>query len=136
MKKIFTLSLLRVLALIATLIGSGISLGLVLQAGHNNKSVLLIGLFVSWVLSPFIALMVANVVSKLWSVFTRLTLYSLMVIITLASLVGYWGGLSSPGMKPAFIFLIIPLISWLLIVIVIPIAALVSRRLSRKSDSV
>lgn len=82
------------------------------------------------------ALLVANVVSKRWSVPCRITLYSLMLVLTLGSLVGYSGILSPPGTKPAAVFLIVPLISWLLIAIVIPIAASLSRKLSGRSDSV
>ena len=136
MKKILTLSLLRTMAVVVVLAGAGISLGLMLHAGRNNKSVLLIVLFVIWVLSPFIALLVANVVSKRWSDLTRMTLYSLMLFLTLGSLVSYSGVLSPPGTKPAFVFLVVPLISWLLMAIVIPITASLSRRLSRRSDSV
>ena len=136
MKKILTLSHIRTMAVVVVLAGAGISLGLMLHAGRNNKSVLLILLFVVWVLSPFIALLVANVVSKRWSVLTRVTLYSLMLILTLGSLVSYSGTLSPPGTKPAFVFLVVPLISWLLLAIVIPIASSLSRRLLRRSDSV
>ena len=124
------------MAVVVALGGAGISLGLMLHAGRNNKSVLLVVLFVVWVLSPFLALMVANAVSKRWLVLTRITLYSLMLVLTPGSLVCYSGLWSPPGTKPAFVFLVVPLISWLLIVIVIPIAASRSRKLSRKSDNV
>jgi uncharacterized membrane protein len=59
-----------------------------------------------------------------------------MLFLTLGSLVSYSGVLSPPGTKPAFVFLVVPLISWLLMAIVIPITASLSRRLSRRSDSV
>jgi hypothetical protein len=36
------------------------------------------------------------------------------------------------GSKPAFVFLVVPLGSWLLLTIAVPIAALVSRRLSHR----
>ena len=39
-----------------------------------------------------------------------------------------------PRAKPAFVFLVVPLASWLLIAIVIPIAARMSGRLSRRGD--
>jgi hypothetical protein len=135
-KKFFTISILHTIALMAVLCGAVGSLGLMLYTGRHNDSVLLLLLFATWVLSPFIALLVANVVSKRWLVLTRVTLYCLMLVITLGSLVSYSGALSPPGTKPAFVFLAVPLISWLLMAIVIPIAASLSRRLSRKSDSV
>ena len=132
MKKILTLGQLRTVALIVLLGGAISSLVLVLHAGRNNKSILLPVLFVVWVLSPFIALLVANIVSKPWAVPRRMTLYSLMLVLTLGSLIGYSGILNPPGTKPAGVFLIVPLVSWLLIAL----AAVLSRRLSRRDDSV
>ena len=131
MKNILTINFLRSTALIVMLVGAGCSLGLMFYAGRNNPSVILISLFVIWVTSPFIALLVANVVSKHWSVQTRVTLYSLMLFLTFGSLVSYSGVLSPIGTKPAFVFLVVPLISWLLILIAIPL----SRILFRNSDS-
>jgi hypothetical protein len=124
------------MAVVVVLAGAGISLGLMLHAGRNNKSVLLLVLFAVWVLSPFLALVVAYVVSKRWLVLTRVTLYTLMLVLTFSSLACYSGLLSPPGTKPAFVFLVVPLITWLLIAIVIPIAASRSRRPSRKSDNI
>ena len=124
------------MALVVLLAGAGGSLGLMLYAGRNNDSVLLLVLFATWVLSPFIALVAANVVSERWPVLTRVTLYCLILFLTLGSLVSYSGALSPSGTKPAFVFLIVPLISWLLMAIVIPIAASLSRMLSRRRDSV
>jgi len=135
-KKNPTLSLLRTVAVIAALIGALGSLGLMLHAGRKNNSVLLIALFVIWVLSPFIALLVANAISTRWSFHTRVTLYVLMLVITVGSLVSYSGVFSPPGTKPAFVFLVVPLLSWLLMAIVIPIAASLSRRLLRRRDGV
>ena len=135
-KKDLRFSLLRTIAVVVVLAGAIGSLGLTLYAGRNNKSVLLIALFFIWVLSPFIGLLVANVFVKRWSDLFRVNLYSLMVILALGSLVAYSGVLSPPGAKPAGVFLIVPLISWLLIVIVILLAAVMSRRLSGRNDNV
>ena len=91
------------------------------NAGHNQKSILLIVLFTGWVLSPFIGLFIADRISKRWSSKTRLTIYLLIIFITFVSLIGYRGILNVPGTKPAFKFLIVPLISWVLILIIVPI---------------
>ena len=130
MKQFITLSIMRTMALVVVLAGAVGSLRLVLNAGRNTP-VLLLVLFVSWVLSPIMALLVANRVSKRWSVPTCATIYCLMLVVTLGSQVGYSGAFNAPETKPAFIFLVVPLISWLLIVTVIPI----TRRLSRKSNN-
>jgi hypothetical protein len=120
--------LLRLTALIAVLIGAVGSFGLTLHAGSHNDSIILIVLFSGWVLSPFIALLLANELAKRWSAMTRITLYIVMLLITLGSLASY-GGLWSPvGAKPAFVFLAVPLVSWLVMITVIPIAMARSRK--------
>ena len=108
------------------------SIGLMLRAGHRNDSLILLVLFAIWVVSPFVALAMANMVSKRWSVLTRATLYGVMLILTVGSL-GIYGNMVSgtPGSKLAFPFLVVPLGSWLLMMMVIPMAALLSGRLSR-----
>jgi hypothetical protein len=127
-KKNPSLSLLPTMALIVVLIGAGGSLSLVLRAGRHNHSVLLVGLFTIWVLSPFMALLAANVVSKRWPALTRVTIFSLALVLTLGSLIAYSGAWSPPKAKPAGVFLVVPLITWILLAIVIPIAASLSRR--------
>ena len=122
MKKYFSLSLVRTISLVIVLVGVVASLGLVLYNGRNNKSVLLIALFVGWVLSPFIALLITLKVSKRWMDFVRKLLYSLMILIPVSSLLAYSGVLSPAGTKTAFVFLVVPLISWVLIAIFLLIA--------------
>lgn len=131
MKSSIPLNVIRVIAFILLLAGAIDSVYRTLQTGRNNASFILPALFVSWVLSPFVALLLADIASKRWAVFTPFALYGLMVACSIGSLVGYSGMLSPPNAKPAGIFLIVPLLSWLLIAIV----ALFSRRLSRKNDS-
>lgn len=126
---------LRTMALIAVVAGAGGSVGLTLRVGHHNNSRILLVLFAIWVLSPFIALAFANLVSKRWSILTRTTLYSVVLVLTLGSLAVYGHvAFGPPRAKPAFAFLIVPLASWLLIAIVVPTAALISGRLSRRGD--
>jgi hypothetical protein len=127
------LGLLRAAAVIAVLAGAAGSVGLMLHAGRRNSSRILLLLFALWVLSPFVALLLANVVSERWSVLTRATLYSVMLVLTLGSLAIYGDvALGPPRAKPAFVFVVVPPASWLLIAIVVPIAALISDRRSRR----
>jgi hypothetical protein len=126
-KKIFTLCFLRIITLIGVLFGAFGSLGLMFNAGRHTPVFLLI-LFVGLVVLPYIGLLIVNKISKNWSVPIRVTLYCLMLVITLASLVAYSGALTSPETKPAAIFLIVPLISWLLIAIFILVAKYLSKR--------
>jgi hypothetical protein len=124
------LGLLRVLALMAGVAGAVGSVGLLLRAGRSTPRLLLV-LFVIWVLSPFAALAWANMVSKRWAVLTRATLYCVTLALTLGSLAIYGDVVSPPAGSPrAFVFVVVPPGSWLLMAIVVPIAALISRRRS------
>ena len=122
MKKTLTLKFMRIVALIVLLMGVIGSFSLVLYNGRNNKSILLISLFVAWVLSPFIALLIADKVSKRWTNTIRKTLYIIILALTLVSLLSYSGLLNPAGTKTAFVFLVVPLISWVVIAIFILIA--------------
>ena len=134
MKQVPNLTLLRTIAVVVVLAGAVGSLAMTLQAGHKNNSVLLVVLFAAWVLSPYIAFMIANVISGLWNDLNRKTLYYIMIFLAVVSLVSYSGAISPPGMKPAFIFLVVPLISWLFLGIFILIAVSQSRRETRKRN--
>ena len=128
------LGLLRAAALIAVLAGAGGSVALLLRAGQRTPRLLLV-LFVIWVLSPFMALVLANAVSKRWSVLTRATLYSVMLVVTLGSLAIYGDdALGHRRAQAAFVYVVVPPASWLLSAIVVPIAAFISGRLSRRAD--
>jgi|SRR5690348_4254424 hypothetical protein len=123
---------LRIAALIAVLIGAAGSVGFTLHAGHRNPSRFLIVLFVIWVLSPFVALVFLNFISKDWSVITRATVYSAMLVLSLGSLAIYGRvALEPPRAKTAFVFVVVPPSSWLLMALAVLVAALVSRKRSQ-----
>ncbi len=125
---------LRAAALIAVVVGAAGSVGLLLRAGQRAPRLLLI-LMAIWVLSPFIALVLANVVSKRWSSLTRATLYGVMLAVTLGSLAIYGDdAMGHRRAQAAFVFVLVPPVSWLLIAIAVPIAAFISGRLSRRGD--
>lgn len=121
MKKLTSYNLLHTIALTVLFVGAISSLILMFNSGRNQKSILLIVLFTGWVLSPFIGLFIADMIAKRWLSKTRVNIYLLMIFITLASLLFYSGALNVPGTKPAFKFLIVPLISWALILVIVPI---------------
>ena len=127
------LGLLRAVALTAVVAGAVGSVGLMLWVGHRNPSRVLLGLFVIWDLCPFVALLLADMVSKRWSVLTRATLYSVTIVITLGSLAIYGDVvvIAPTGSANAFVFVAVPPASWLFMTIVVPIAALISRRRSQ-----
>ena len=123
---------LRVAALIAVLAGAAGSVGLTLSAGQGRDLRLLV-VFTIWAFAPFAALVLAHVVARRWLVHTRATLYCLMLVLTLGSLAIYVGdALRHPGTQDAFVFVLVPLVSWVLIALVIPIGAFAAGRLSRR----
>lgn len=107
-----TIRFFHTLAVLMVLAGAGASIGFTIYTGRNNPSVVLILLFTGWVVSPFIALLLINAVQRRSELFDRLILYSLMVLLTLGSITIYSGLWSPPGAKTAFVFLVVPLLSW------------------------
>ena len=126
---------LRTAALVALLIGAAVSVVLLLQSGRRNASILLVvvGLTI-WVLSPFVILRWANLVSKRWSSGTQTTLACLALLVTLGSLAIYGNliTLRPSGTANAFRFVIVAPVSWLLIALVVVLAARVLRRGRRR----
>lgn len=131
-----TLSALRTVALVALLAGATGSMGFMLRAGHRNPSRVLLVLFTIWVLSPFVILVFATIASKDWSIFTRATLYGVMLVLTFSSLAIYGDvALGPPRTKTAFAFVVVPPASWLLIAITLSVAAVISRGRSRRRNN-
>ena len=128
MKKILSGSLIQGVALVLALGGLAGSLKMVLDTGKNNPSTLLVTLFLVWVASPFIAIFTALWVSRRWPFGVMAWLYFLILVIVAGSLAFYSGWLEVTGTKPAFKFLVIPPVSWLLIAVFFEVA----RRQSRK----
>lgn len=124
------LGALRIAALIAIAAGAAGSVGLMLLAGSRQRSLVLIGLFTGWVLSPFVVLAWACLVSARWPAFARKTLYGGMLVLPVVSLLMYGGVIPMPsGSRPAAVFLVVPLGSWLIMML----GAVVSAGLSRRS---
>ena len=110
--------LLRITAVVMTMAAAIGSLGRILYTGRHNNSVLLMLLFAGRVLLPFLGLLLANRSSRRWQPPRPRNLFILMLVISTGSLISYSGILIPAGTKPAFIFLVVPLISWLLIAII------------------
>jgi hypothetical protein len=126
---------LRAAARIAMLTGAIGSLAFMLRAGTRTPRFLLV-MFVFWVLSPFIALAWATAASLRWSALTRTTLHVVTLVLALGSLVAYaWDAVGPPRAKAAFIFVVVPPASWLLLAIVVPLAAFISRRRTPRATS-
>ena len=121
------------LALVAVVVGSLGSVGLMLYVGQRTPPFLL-GMFLGWVLAPFVGLTWANMVSKRWSRLDRAMLVGLTLAVALGSVTIYGDVvLRPPKSTPARMFLLVPLGSLLLLAIVVAIATLSSRRRSRRA---
>jgi hypothetical protein len=118
---------LRTAARIALVAGAAGSVLLMMRASARQPSILLILLFTGWVLSPFVALALANVQSANWQPITRTALYGVMLGVSFISLSIYTFHALIPGMKAGFIFLVVPAGCWVLIVMVLVTAAVLSR---------
>jgi hypothetical protein len=123
------LAALRVAALSAVAVGAVGSAGFVINAGRRNPSRLLIAGFVFWVVSPFVLLGLAHARALRWSIRARLVLESAIVTLTAVTL-GIYANAAFGPRRPqgAFVFVIVPPISWLAIAAVVWIAAIISRR--------
>ena len=128
--------MLRAAALIALLAGAVGSIGFMLVAGHRNPSRLLLLLFAIWVLSPFVGLGTIGTISNRWPAIIRAALYSVMLVVALGSAAIYGAiALGPPRPQAAFVFVVVPPASWLLMAIVLLTAAFITNRLSRRSDA-
>ena len=126
---------LRAAASIAVFAGAVGSVGLLLRATNRNPSQLLVVVMAIWVVSPFVALFWASIVSKRWSVLTRVTLYGVMLVVPLSSLAIYVADAIWPRTSPGpFVFIPVPPASWLFSALVVMVAALISGRRSRRAD--
>ena len=110
-------SLLRIIAIIILFAGGVVSAWFTFGAGLNNHSILLKIFFLIWILSPFLALIRVFSISGHWSASRRGLLYNLMLFVAFVSMIAYSGEWNLPGMKPAFLFLVIPLFCWALMIV-------------------
>jgi len=100
-----------------------------IHAGRHSNSLLLKVLFAAWVLAPFAALIWAGVVSIRWPIAARHTLWGLMLVVAAGSLAAYGHDvLSPPRSQAAAVFVMVPLVSW---VVIAALALLVFRRRPR-----
>lgn len=66
--------------------------------------------------------------SKHWSLVIRVTLYCVTLIVALVSLAVYSGlvVVKPAGSANAFLFVVVPLVSWIFIMVVVGLATLIS----------
>lgn len=121
--------LLRVAARIAVAVGAAGSVAAMFWVGRHNSSLLVMTFFLVWVVVPFVALAVAHAVSPRWSEATRGALYGVTLTVAALSLAIYGRiALGPPQPKPAFWFLVFPVVSLVSIAIALGAGAFADRR--------
>lgn len=99
------------------------------RSGSNAAQPVVMILIAIWVLSPFVILFALHRISAGWSMTTRTTLYSMMLLVTAVSLIVYLSAVArADGPKPAAPFVAVPPVCWLLIAISLGVAAVMGRR--------
>ena len=120
---------LRAVTLVAAVVGAVGAIVFVLRVGHRNKSIILVAMFVIWDVAPFVGLLWAHRAARAWASISQTALYWVTLVVALASPAIYGVvALGPPRPKPAAWFLIVPVASWLLIAVVLRIAAALARR--------
>lgn len=108
----------RAAARIAVVVGALGSVVLMLYAGRRNPSAFLLVLFAIWDLSPFVGLAMANRASRRWPRRLDTMVNVIALVVAAGSLAIYISVvLIAPIPRFARLFLIVPLVSWLLLLI-------------------
>jgi hypothetical protein len=119
---------------VTIIVGAAGSLALLLYGGRSNTHLLITLLFIVWVLAPFALLALAERRSGSWPVRAQTTLRAVTLIIAAASL-GVYGYRAAfpPRTTGAFLFVIVPPVSVILVLVALAISSLMSRP-SRKES--
>lgn len=119
---------------VGIIVGAAGSLALVLYGGRSNTHLLITLGFVAWVLAPYALLALAERRSASWSPRAQTTLRALTLVVTAASLAIYaYRAAFPPRTTGAFLFVIVPPVSVILVLVALAISSLMSRP-SRKES--
>ena len=116
----------------AAVIGAMGAVALTLYAGRGNNLPFLMILMSGWVFAPFFGFALASRFSGRWSPSTRAALDIVMIVLAVASLAIYsYDAIGPAHARRATPYVAVPIASWLLMVIVVAIAAVLARRRAR-----
>jgi hypothetical protein len=119
---------LRVAALMATVFGAVGAVGL-LRRAQEHPPPLLVVLFVIWVMAPFAALTVANIVSTQWPRPVRLTLHVATIVVAFASIAVYLDdNISHRTAKKAFVYVAVPPVSVIACAVAVAAVAVAAKK--------
>ena len=119
---------LRLTAVVALVLGAAGSLGLWIRAAQHPPPLIIV-LFVVWVLSPFVILGIAHVAAKRWAPSTQAALCWVTLLVTVASILIYADdAVGHRPAHPAFVYVAVPPVSWLVSAVAIGLGARIARR--------
>jgi len=121
---------LRTMARLAVAVGAIGSVALMLYIGRRNQHYWLLVMFVVWDAAPFLALGFLDFYAARWSAATRAALYIVTLTVTVVSLGAYVDVVVRPRPQPAALFLIMPVVAWLLMAAAVPMTEYLSRKQS------
>ena len=122
-------SILRTAAVAAGLVGAVVSLALMLRACNQNPSRVVLALIGIWVISPFVVLLLADVVSKRWPLFGRVTVHGLALVVSFGATAIYsLDALMHLSPRKGFVFAAVPAASLVLIALILLVAACLGRK--------
>jgi hypothetical protein len=102
----------------AALAGAAVgSLVYMFRVGGRNPSAVLVALFTGWVLSPFVGACVLTIGSKGLSAGRQVSVFFMSLVIATGAVGLYGGAITVVGTRPAFLYLMVPLVSWVLLVL-------------------
>jgi hypothetical protein len=106
-----TIAGLRALVVFVLGVAGAASLVVMFHVGGGNRSIVLRTLFTIWVALPFAAAAVLTLVSGRMPTRLQVGIAVSGVVIAAASLAFYAGVIPLPRVRPAFVFLMVPLVS-------------------------
>ncbi len=125
---LFRLRRLRTAALLALAAGAAGSVGFTLFAGRHTAVPVLLPLFAAWVASPFVILLLLDLGSGRWGARTRASLYRVTLVVAVGSLIAYGIAALGTARPRTQLFVILAPMTWLMIAVLVPLAARLSGR--------
>lgn len=111
-----SLAALRSAGLGALIAGAIATMALMLYAGGPNRPMVLVPLFAVWDISPYVMLWLLHRLSVRWARTPRLTLYWVMIAVTVGSLGYYIYDVAHPRQaQAAFPYVVVPPVAWVFI---------------------
>jgi hypothetical protein len=116
------------LARVATIVGAIGAVALTLYAGRGTPQRGVMILMAGWVFAPFFGYAVVNRSSARWSNSTRAALDVVLLLIAAAALVTYARDALQPAPRRAAPYVLVPILSWLVLLPVVVAGWLSGRR--------